>query len=270
MEQCSTIPYRSLSFDCANIRNPRNLKPAEGSSSQIKMKTAIKRAAEQGTSKQAKRGKSQTKTKTTNVPRNYTSVNLGLGFPKRVVSTLKYVGQHEITSTTGAVGVFRYSCNGLFDPNITGTGHQPMYFDNLMAIYRHYTVIGSKITVRMIPVTSTQGPAGAAVFINDDTSLAVNSLLAASEQSSGTKTVLFAVGQSSPQVLTKTWSAKQTFGGSVLGNDQLQGTVSANPPEQSYYDIVYQDFGAATSKVHVIVELEYTAVFDELQDQAEN
>lgn len=237
------------------------------------MKQSIKRAAEQGTSKQqiVKRGKTTSKAKTKNVPRNLTSVNLGIGFPKRVVSTLKYVGQAELTSTAGAVGVYRYSCNGLYDPNITGTGHQPMYFDNLMSIYDHYTVIGSKCTVRFLPATTTQTAGVCAVFINDDTSLTVNSVLAAAEQTSGTRTQLINGNQGQSVTLVRTWSAKQTFGGSVLGNDNLQGTSSANPTEQSYYDICYQDLApATTSKVQFVIELEYTAVFDELKDQPEN
>lgn len=236
------------------------------------MKTAIKRAAAQGTSRQAKKGKSSLsqKTRLRNVPRNLTTVNLGVGFPKRLCLTQKYVAFPSITSTLGVLGSYRFSCNGLFDPDITSTGHQPLYFANLSAIYDHYTVIGSKITVRFVPLSDTQGPAAAAIFVNDDTTLSVTNVGNAMEQSSGTTAVLLPVGQSVPLVITKTWSAKKTFGGSILGNDNLQGTVAANPTEQSYYEIIYQDLNTAqTSTVKCIVELQYTAVWDELKDLAQ-
>ena len=45
----------------------------------------------------------------------------------------------------GAVGIpasYVFSANGLYDPNITGIGHQPRGFDQLMALYDHYVVIG--------------------------------------------------------------------------------------------------------------------------------
>lgn len=236
------------------------------------MKTAVKRASEKGTAKQAivKKGKFATKVKK-NVPRNLTSVNLGLGFPKRVVCTHKYVGFRDLTSTTGLVGTYRFSCNGMFDPDSTGVGHQPMYFDNLTAIYDHYTVIGSKLTLKVVPKNVTQGPGAVAVFVNDDTSTAITNIGTAVEQSSGTSALLLPVGQSVPLTVTKYWSAKKTFGGSILGNDNLQGNASADPTESQFYDICYQDIGtgSASSTIQLWVEIEYTAVWDELRDQAQ-
>lgn len=233
------------------------------------MKAAVKRAAEKGTSKQAivKRGKTASKLKTKNVPRNLTSVNLGVGFPKRVVITLKYAGYRDLTSTSGLHNTYRYSCNGLYDPDITGAGHQPLYFDTLMAIYNHYTVIGSKIVVKAVPKSATQGPGAFAVFVNDSATSTMQQVGNVFEQSSGTDTKLIAPGQSGPLYVVKTWSAKQTFGGSILGNDDLQGGVSSNPVEQSYYDIVFQDLTTSptTATIQLFVELQYTVVFDELK-----
>ena len=41
------------------------------------------------------------------------------------------------------------------DPNHTGVGHQPLYFDQLMTIYNHYIVIGAKITVKFTAYPAT-------------------------------------------------------------------------------------------------------------------
>lgn len=233
------------------------------------MKAAIKRASEKGTSTQVvKKARPQQKTSSKkNVPRNLTSVNLGLGLPKRVVTTLRYAGYRDLTSTSGLHNTYRYSCNGIYDPDITGAGHQPMYFDTLMAIYNHYTVIGSKIVVKVVPKSATQGPGAFGVFINDANTSTMQQVGNVYEQSSGTDIKLIAPGQSSPLYVSKTWSAKQTFGGSILGNDDLQGSASANPVEQSYYDIVYQDLTTSptTATVQLFIELQYTVVFDELK-----
>lgn len=235
------------------------------------MKAAIKRASEQGTSKQsvAKRGKLASSQKKKNVPRNLTSVNLGVGFPKRVTCTLKYATSVSVASTIGAVNSHLFSCNGMYDPDITSTGHQPLYFDQLMAIYDHYTVIGSKLRVRACPNTLNQIGA-VAIFVNDDTTTSITDIATISEQSSGTQLKVLPIGINEPVLLNSSWSAKQTFGGSVLGNDNLQGTASSNPTEQSYYQICYQDLGAATTTCRFIVEIEYIAVFDELKDQNQN
>ncbi len=41
-----------------------------------------------------------------------------------------------------------FTANGLFDPDITGTGHQPRGFDQFMALYDKYVVVSSSITLK--------------------------------------------------------------------------------------------------------------------------
>lgn len=55
----------------------------------------------------------------------------------------------NVLNATGT-NVYQFSSNGLFDPDITGTGHQPMYFDNYSAVYKRYRVVKSAITVTVV------------------------------------------------------------------------------------------------------------------------
>ena len=70
------------------------------------------------------------------------------GFPDTLQTTLRYQETLSLSSSSGALFGYVYNLNGLYDPNHTGTGHQPLYFDQLMTIYNHYIVIGAKITVK--------------------------------------------------------------------------------------------------------------------------
>lgn len=45
--------------------------------------------------------------------------------------------------------VFR--CNSMYDPDFTGTGHQPMFRDEMAAQYNYYTVLASTIKVSFPP-----------------------------------------------------------------------------------------------------------------------
>ncbi len=54
----------------------------------------------------------------------------------------------------GAVTIHRYAMNGLFDPDLTSTGHQPMGFDQLAEIYKGYRVISAKITAHFVRTDS--------------------------------------------------------------------------------------------------------------------
>ncbi len=64
---------------------------------------------------------------------------------------LAYADYFSINPTTGAPATYVFSCNGLYDPNITGTGHQPHGFDQLMQNYKNYQVLSSSIEVVLFP-----------------------------------------------------------------------------------------------------------------------
>lgn len=62
---------------------------------------------------------------------------------------LKYAETISLDPGTGATSIASYSfrANDLYDPNYTGTGHQPLYFDNLMQLYGRFCVMYSRIRV---------------------------------------------------------------------------------------------------------------------------
>lgn len=53
--------------------------------------------------------------------------------------TLTYVDQFDLSSA-GVAAVQVFNLNSLFDPDRTGAGHQPRYFDQLAALYGRYRV----------------------------------------------------------------------------------------------------------------------------------
>lgn len=190
-----------------------------------------------------------------------------VGFPKKFTFKHKYSEIITLQDTGAGAVNYQFSCNGMFDPNITGTGHQPMYFDQISAIYNHYTVIGSKIRYRIVPAgTAVQNPYKIVTWINDDTTTTGGTDSFSENKFASTRLCTGGVNPSQI-VLTKKWSAKKFFGGSVLANDQLKGTAAANPAEQSYFQITFRTLDlASTVSVFVYVEIEYVAVWHELKE----
>lgn len=198
-------------------------------------------------------------------------VDMGVGFPKKCKATLKYYEVVQMTSTTGVVAKYQWSCNGLYDPNITAGGHQPMYFDSYMALYDHYTVIGSKLTIKMVQNATNINPTTVAVYQDDDTTTTNVAAPETAAEQAGAQIMLFAAGDNNPRSITSTWSAKKTFGGSILGNDNLQGNASGNPSEQTYYTVTLKACdGASTVSFQACLHFEYIVIFDELKEQAQN
>lgn len=65
-----------------------------------------------------------------------------LAFPRGKRVLLKYATQLTLTTaaSTGLPAFHRYNLNSLFDPDNTGVGHQPHFFDQLTPMYTRYRV----------------------------------------------------------------------------------------------------------------------------------
>lgn len=62
---------------------------------------------------------------------------------------LRYT-QTDSFTTTGGISVYNvYHGNSIYDPNYTGGGTQPYFFDQWATLYGKYTVVGSSIRSRM-------------------------------------------------------------------------------------------------------------------------
>jgi len=89
------------------------------------------------------------------------------GFPDKLVTSLRYVDNITLTGGVGVIGSNVFRMNSLHDPDLSGIGHQPMYYDQICgavgnAPYSRYRVLGSTITVKYTLLTA---PASAATNI---------------------------------------------------------------------------------------------------------
>lgn len=69
-------------------------------------------------------------------------------YPMRKRVTLKYFDLVQINPGLGVVGKHIFNLNSAFSPDYTGTGHQPMSFDQYAAQYGHYTVLNTTYKVQ--------------------------------------------------------------------------------------------------------------------------
>jgi len=202
------------------------------------------------------------------VVRPKTRISAGLGFPKQMTMTHKYRETFYLTSTGGALNYYVFCANGMYDPNLSGTGHQPMYFDQMGALYDHYTVIGAKCKLKFMLKEVNALAARACAYVNDDTTVTPASIDAISEQTQGKGIVMIPPGTLRSFSAVLKWSAKKYFPGSTLANTALQGNTGANPTEISTFVLAVQGDVAATVNFSCEVELEQIAVWKELKDLA--
>lgn len=189
--------------------------------------------------------------------------------PKQLFNRLKYVESAVVTLTTGGFQKYLFSCNGMYDPNYTGTGHQPMYFGKINELYDHYTVLSSAIRVTYTSGVSpsTTQVLRCALYIDDDIDPNLNNVSAMCERPGG-KMSIIGPGQAQT-TLTMGWNAKKTFGGDPQSQSELQGNGTANPSEQSFYVIGVDDLALNSQNVVLNVEIWYNVVWDELTSIAQ-
>lgn len=75
--------------------------------------------------------------------------------PDRFLVKLKYSEQFGMSSVAGTSGYYQFRVNSIFDPNLTGTGHQPLGHDQWANFYNRYRVRGMKYFVTFTNYNTT-------------------------------------------------------------------------------------------------------------------
>lgn len=164
------------------------------------------------------------------------------------------------------LGTYIYSCNGIYDPNYTGVGHQPSGFDQLMAMYDHFVVIGAKMIV---------------TFVNNDTSDAMvcgidvrDSINAESDvrviiESGTAKYANISNRDGGSNQVTMEYKInpnKFLSRSKPLSDPNLKGGASGNPIEQCYFHVFsgnLNDQGTQGTAVTANIVIEYQVILIE-------
>jgi len=211
--------------------------------------------------------KKQRSTAVTRIPRFVGLSQTKTGMPGMLKMTHRYTEATRLTTTAGGIQEYIFSANGMYDPNITGAGHQPMFFDQISALYLHYTVLRSKITCQFIPVVASAGCQSIRVAMTLQPTTSGASVMngAIENPRSSWVTISHLSNTYGPQNrLSLSWDAKKIFGANALDDPNLAGTASSNPTEQSYFVFQFQDLASAgIASMDCSWTVEYEAQWDE-------
>lgn len=186
---------------------------------------------------------------------------------KKFIFKTKYMDT-SISINPGAGGTVAshvIGANCLYDPDITGVGHQPLGFDEMMAMYDHYTVIGSRIRCWFANTDTTQNQL-IGIYVSDSSSPAADPRVII-ENGMGKYNYLqeHEAGARHTKQITLGHSVKKFNSVSnVLDRADLQGTATSNPSEKSYFHIWAASTNATDpGAVRLCYEIEYTAILTE-------
>lgn len=173
----------------------------------------------------------------------------------------------------GAAGTAAYhvfSANGCYDPDISGTGHQPRGFDQFMLMYDHYVVVGSKITLVALNTDSTYSQILGVIRRDNSSTLGTDGTETATECGNCVWELLSPAGQGegSKTKLELTINPAKFLGrGNPLSDPELKGNSSSNPSEEAYFTVWAQPLQAVDSTViRFNAIIEYSVAFIEAKN----
>lgn len=171
---------------------------------------------------------------------------LGSGIPNAVIMKHKYCESFTgATTTTLATQIFNLT--SMYDPDHTGIGHQPYYYDQMAALYSKYTVIGVAYDIR-VNCGSNQILCG--VKAQRDTT-ALSSISDVCERP-GAKWALLN-GAGTPKRFKGYFSLSRLFGVSkkaIMDDGDYSAAVGASPAKAYYLNISAQHPDGTSSSAY--------------------
>lgn len=166
-----------------------------------------------------------------------TLVSLRSPVPDAFVTRLTYVGRDTLSPGAGGMDTCVVRANGMYDPDQSGVGHQPLGFDQFMALYNHWTVYSSKITVWFANLSSTASHSAlVGIKLDDDTT--INGDPSTVAEHDGCVYRFIGNSNNAPAALTLSFSGAKWFGDRMkLSADPFMGDSTADPTEQAFFHI---------------------------------
>lgn len=191
------------------------------------------------------------------------------GFPDRLKTKLNYCDVVQLGASAGNPGIYQFRMNSLYAPDLTTTGHQPKWFDQLSAVYWYYKVLGAKITATFIPnqVSDTEandkGPyiVGITTHIGSTLSAANHAqLLENINTVSGL--IVDKQGSNNAKTLSNTYSPMRDTGIDPNGSELRVATNQSPSVVWTASCWALDMTEAASQDVVVKIEIEYMVEFD--------
>lgn len=195
--------------------------------------------------------------------------------PPSTVVKLRYVGHTAIDAGADIAAGYVLAANALYDPNITGVGHQPYGFDQWALFYKRYCVLSSKCTATFFSnSTGNAGNCNVGVGVRDASTIGASDINYWMEQANTSwKQIGQTGGNKAIAKVAKTFSTKRYFNAvRPRDDDQLRAVIGSNPAKIAYYHLLMSASDAASDppSTNVMFTLEYIAYFDQVAQLAQS
>lgn len=197
-----------------------------------------------------------------------------LPFGQSYLARLPYSQTYTNTNNTFSTAVSNTFClNSMYDPDVTGVGHQPYQYDQLTTVYKLYRVYGAKIYVTF------SNPTSDGVYVGYRIRNSTNTV------ATGGQTIDYIkeMGNTAYKVVNNTGSQVARFSmyvpinlvfgvnkATVLTDNAYRALYNANPGYLAYLDLWTIDSTGTASTIGVSVKITYYSQFSDRQAVAQS
>lgn len=191
-------------------------------------------------------------------------LSIPLGISRSKLVRFRAIISNSLTGSGGAIGMVPIKANSLNDPSGTVAAVLPLSLDQWAAFYQKYTVLGSRIVVR-VSHTANSGPLVVGLH------LAQNATALTSwphyKELPMTKTKMLST-QKDGCILTMNYSGKRFWHvPSLMSDSEQEATLSTSPGDPTdiaYFHLFVQDMNAASNAtIDYAIEIDYICKLNE-------
>lgn len=180
-------------------------------------------------------------------------------FPAAKLVRHRYVENITIPASgvAGNVSFYAFSVANMYDPNFTGTGHQPLFHDEMAASYSFYTVLESTIKVTLDPEDPETMNIG--IITTRDSSLPTDPQLLLEQYPHRSPVKPSQLNR--PYVIKAKWNAAKWHKSTVkalMGDPDRKTAVGQPPADSPQYYIYRAPVNSATLVGSSVVQVEMT------------
>lgn len=206
-------------------------------------------------------------------------LSLGPTYPNALIAKHRYTEDFFLSggytnSDIPASAKHAFRTASLYDPDQTTTGHQPLFFDQMAAIYNKYRVLGSTIKVKFINCSSEP----VQVFLRHSSGTLGSGWDTDKLRERGTKHRILSSKDAGGNscTLTSYYSPSKFYGQdkrSIRNDADLCHDIDAGttPAKMTYWECLVGQIdtqlgGSDDHRVKCILEINYTAMWNDIKD----
>lgn len=202
---------------------------------------------------QNQKGSNGIKSSTLTLPPRSLTPSYGGPFGQTFETEMNYAEYFSLDPSSGGSSSYIFRANGCYDPNQTGTGHQPHGFNELSVLYENYQVLSSTIEAVLFPGNTTTAIVSGtgqvipeimgsvfAVAVRDTTTSLTGLLVTMTDILERPNIITKYVNSNSdPVTIRSSFSMPKWYGRTRdLNDEEVTGTANSDPTDQVLYHII--------------------------------